>query len=102
MPQAVLHYKVVTLPLEHFLVIFHLKTPLDHGSIQFKSLEFKKKKRGKGEDEGSEAGRQQSCAYSELDKGFIATNCSIWDQPLGHSFLVTAGMPRTPSCFLRK
>lgn len=43
--------------------------------------------------------------YSELDKGFIATNCSILERSLGHSFLVTAGVPRTPGnyiCFLRK
>lgn len=56
MPQAVLHYKVVTLPLEHFLVIFHLKTPLDHGSIQFKSLEFQKKREGKGKMKGVRQG----------------------------------------------
>lgn len=49
--------------------------------------------------------RDSSLVLSELDKGFIATNCSILEQSLGHSFLVTAGVPRTPSnyiCFLKK
>lgn len=53
MPQAELYCKAVTLPLAHFL-LFHLKTPLDHGSIQFKSLEFltKKERKRKGKMKG--------------------------------------------------
>lgn len=54
MPQAKLYYKAVALPLEYFLIFSHLKTPLDHRSIQFKSLEFltKKKRERKGKMKG--------------------------------------------------
>lgn len=66
---------------------------------------FKQKREGeKGKDEGSGTGRQKPCAYIELDKGFIGTNCSILEQSLGHSFLVTAGVPGTLNnyiCFFR-
>lgn len=109
MAQAKLYYKAVMLPLAHFLILFYLKTPLDHGTpwtpVQVSGVLNKERDKEKGKDEGSRTGRQQPCAYSELDKGFIATNCSILEQSLGHSFLVTAGVPRTPSnyiCFLRK
>lgn len=66
---------------------------------------FKQKREGeKGEDEGVGTGRRKICAYIELDKGFIATNSSILEESLGHSSLVTAGMPGTLNnyiCFFR-
>ena len=105
MPQAKLYYKAVPLYSENFLIYFPFKNiirPLKH-TVQVSRV-LNKREGEKGEVEGSGTGRQEPCAYIELDKDFIATNCSILEQSLGHSFLVTAGMPGTLNnyiCFCR-
>lgn len=96
MPQAKSYYKAVSFYLENFLIYFPFKNIIRPLKYTVQVSYFKQKRKGeKGEDEGVGTRRREVRAYVELDKGFIATNSSILEESLGHSSLVTAGMPGT-------
>lgn len=105
MPQAKLYYKAVPLYSENLLIYFPFKNIIRPLKYTVQVSRVLNKNEGEKEDhEGSGTGRQEPCAHIELDKGFIATNCNILEQSLGHSFLVTAGVPGTLNhyiCFFR-